>query len=158
MPRRRRNRWESRLRRNRSVRVTIFPTLHHGLVRLHPVFDPLPLWRFCLPAHRTVPCSSKPPIGSYLMSPRSQPVWQRSSSQLYIVCTSLLCTFSTTRTIRRNLVAKSPRGRVAMWVPCIYHQKASSPDRTTSHQSRSWPSWYSPFQRVHAACAWFHFP
>jgi len=60
------------------------------------------------------------------MPSRSQPVWQRSFSQPYIVCMSPLCAFPTTRTICRKLVMKCPRAVVAMWVPCVYNLKSVS--------------------------------
>ena len=53
------------------------------------------------------------------MSSRSQPDWRRLSSQPYIVCMSLLCTFPTTRTICQT-ATKSPRGRAAVWVAYVY--------------------------------------
>lgn len=104
---------------SRDVMVIAFALLRHDLIRLLPVFDPLPPWRFRLLACCTAPFSSTTHIGSHPMPSRSQPVWQRSSSQLYIVCISLLCTYPTMGAICRNLVTKNPRGVLATWVPCI---------------------------------------
>ena len=112
---------------SRDVMLIAFPILHHDLIRLLPVFDPLPPWRFHLLAHRTVHCSSATNTDLHLMSLRSQLVWQRSLSQPYIVCMFLLCTFPTTRRTCPKLVTNSPRALTATWVPCVYPSLRSFP-------------------------------
>lgn len=112
---------------SRDAMLIAFPILHHDLIRLLPIFDPLPSWGFHLLARCMVSCPSMTRTGLYLMSSRSQHVWQYSLSQPYIVCIFLLCTFPTTRNMCPKLVTKSPRVTVVMWAPCVHPSVGTFP-------------------------------